>query len=205
MEQRAGKWNRGSRGVSLADHDCDANLWLIHTHDCHARRPRPTATTAHGLQLHRENNIHLQHDINTQKSNTVAVQAMNIEILPPEGKIKYLGQFVTVQSKVESYHRITCAWATFKSHRHELTPPRYPLRDRRKQCDATVRPSLLCASGTWTMTEEMKKKLRKTQRRMMKMIIQKRENQQKVSAAEDAARPQRARGKQPRRRQQPLP
>ena len=43
-----------------------------------------TATTAHGLQLH------LPREQNKEKSTTVAVQAMNIEIQPPEGKTKYL-------------------------------------------------------------------------------------------------------------------
>ena len=44
--------------------------------------------------------------------------------------------------------------------------PRYSLRDRLKLFDATVTPQLLCVSGTWTMTEEMKKELQTTQRRM---------------------------------------
>ena len=49
---------------------------------------------------------------------------------------------------------------------------KYALRDRLKHFDATVTPSLLCASGTWTMTEDMIKKHQTTQRRMMRMIIQ---------------------------------
>ena len=39
-----------------------------------------------------------------------------------------------------------------------------------------VTPSLLCASGAWAMTEEMKEKLQTTQRRMMRMITQTKNN-----------------------------
>ena len=89
----------------------------------------------------------------------MAVQGMNIEIQPPEGKIYYLHQLITYQNavQVEFEHRIKCAWATFTSHRQELTSPKYPLRDRLKLWNDTVTPSLFCASGTWTMTEETKK------------------------------------------------
>ena len=103
----------------------------------------------------------------------MAVQGMNIEILPP-GEIKDLGQHITLKNaiEVEFEHHIKYAWATFTSHRQELTSPKYPLRDRLKLFDATVTPSLLHASGTWTMTEEMKEKLQTTPRRMMRMIVQ---------------------------------
>ena len=88
---------------------------------------------------------------------------MNIEILPPEGKIEHLSQFITFKNavQVEFDHCTKCAWATFTSHRQDLTsPPYHPLRDRLKLLDATVTPPLLYASRTWTMTEEMKKNSR---------------------------------------------
>ena len=104
-----------------------------------------TATTAHGLQFNATSN--------RGKDKTVAVQGMNIGILPLEGKIKYLGQLIAFNNavQVELEHRIKCALATFTSQRQELTSP--------KLFDATVAPSLFHASGTWTMTEETKKKL----------------------------------------------
>ena len=91
-----------------------------------------------------------------------------------EAKITYLGQLTTFKDavQVEFEHHIECAWATFTSYRQELTSPKYPLRNRLKLFNATVTPSLLCASGTWTMTAEMKKKLQTTQRRMMRLIMQ---------------------------------
>ena len=55
---------------------------------------------------------------------------MNIEILPPEEKIEYLGQPITLKDavQVELDHLLKCAWATFTSHQQELTLPTYPLR-----------------------------------------------------------------------------
>ena len=57
--------------------------------------------------------------------------------------IKYVGRLVVFKNavQVETDNDITCAIATFTSHRQELTP-RYPLRDRLKLIDGTVTPSL---------------------------------------------------------------
>ena len=73
------------------------------------------------------------------------------------------------------------------SHRQELTSPTYPLRDRLKLVDATVKPSLFHASGEGTITEEMKKELQTTQRRMMRMIIQTNRKTGKCPVAAHAA------------------
>ena len=58
---------------------------------------------------------------------------MNIEILPPEGKTKYLGQLSTFQNAVK----------VELSHRQKLMSPESPLRDRLKLFDGTLTPSLL--------------------------------------------------------------
>ena len=136
---------RDNHGVSIAEHDRDAylphlrfarDILLISGSLKHATTvldDLTTATTAHGLQLHPTNT----------KNITVAVQMESIEILPPEKKTKHLCQLITFKNavQVEFDHRIKCAWATFTSHRQELTSPKYPLR-------ATVTPSLLYASRT---------------------------------------------------------
>ena len=48
-----------------------------------------------------------------------------------EGEIKYLTQFITFKNarQIEFEHCISCEWAAFKSHRQELTSPKYPLRE----------------------------------------------------------------------------
>ena len=57
---------------------------------------------------------------------------MNIEILPPDGQLKYFGQIITFKDafQVEFDIRIKCGWATFTSHKQELTSPiqHYPLQ-----------------------------------------------------------------------------
>ena len=148
------------------------------------------ATTAHGLQLHtRKRKSSPTRHQNLQKRNTVAVQVLNIEIPPREGKTKYLGQLTPFKNavQIELDTRIKCAGATFTSHRQELTSPTYSLRDRLKLFDATVTRSILHASGTRTVTDEMKKKLETTQRRMMRMIIQTKTSTGKCPAAAHAA------------------
>ena len=83
--------------------------------------------------------------------------------------------------------RVVAGWSIFTIQVQELTSPRYPLRDSLKVFDATVTPSLFKASGTWTMTEEMKNKLQTTQPRMMRMIKQTKMKPRKSPAAAHAA------------------
>ena len=77
-----------------------------------------TGTRAHGLQVHPAK-TQIVSTATSKRGNTVAVQGMNVEILPPERKIKYLGQLFTFKSaeQVAFEHRIKCAWVTFTSHR----------------------------------------------------------------------------------------
>ena len=55
---------------------------------------------------------------------------MNTAILLPERKIEYFGYLVSFKYavQVEQDHRIKCAWATFSSHRQDLTSSQDPLR-----------------------------------------------------------------------------
>ena len=91
-----------------------------------------TATTAHDPQLHPIQQKPSPKRHQNPENNTVAVQEMNIEVLPPEGKIENLNQLITVAiaDHVQLDRRINCAWALFARHREELTSPRYPLSDR---------------------------------------------------------------------------
>ena len=59
-------------------------------------------------------------------------QAKDVEILSPEGKVKYLGQVISfmLQEKLEIKHRIGCACVAFARHRQELTSKSYLLRHR---------------------------------------------------------------------------
>ena len=71
---------------------------------------------------------------------------MNIEIVPPEGKIKFLGQLITFKNavQVELEHRIQCAWATFRSHWQEFDVTKVPagiqIQTLRRHSDPVTSP-----------------------------------------------------------------
>ena len=113
-------------------------------------------TTAHGLQLHPTKNRIVSSPTSKRGKEATRWQFKDEHRGPTARREKYLPQLITFNNavQVEFEHRIICAWATFTSHWQELTSPKCPPRDRLKLFDATVTRSLLCASGTWTMTEK---------------------------------------------------
>ena len=120
--------NRDNHGVRLAEHGCDTIFSFLRFADdiIHiSRSPKHTTTMqdhlitaipAHGLQLHPVKSISNKIS-SARKNSTVAVQ-WNLEILPLDGEIKYLGQLITFQHSVQVVfdHRVNCAWAAFTSH-----------------------------------------------------------------------------------------
>ena len=113
MKPKAEKWKRCNHGVRLAERDPNTDLSHLRFADDSlliSGSLKHTTTmlddfitaTAHGLQLHTtKTGIISTTTSKTRKNNTVTVQGMNIEFLPPEGKIKCL--------QVEFEHRIKCA------------------------------------------------------------------------------------------------
>ena len=77
MKPPTEKWNKGDHSVRLVWHDPDTNLSNLWLDDL------TTATAAHGLQLHPTKTKAI--------SNTTSKPSdgVNLEILPPEGEIKY--------------------------------------------------------------------------------------------------------------------
>ena len=82
------------------------------------------------------------------------------EILLPEGKVKYLGQMITLmdQESSEVQHIIRCDWSAFARHRQELTSKSYLHRHRFHLFDAVVTPTILYGARRWTATEEHEKR-----------------------------------------------
>ena len=56
-------------------------------------------------------------------------------------------------------------------YKSELTQKHYSLSDRLRLFEAVVTPTVLYGSEAWTMTAEMFKLLRTTQRRMLRMVL----------------------------------
>ena len=55
--------------------------------------------------------------------------------------------------------------------RHELTSKTYPLQARLKLFEGTVTPTMLYACESWTLTKAMQSTLKRTQRRMLRIIL----------------------------------
>ena len=71
----------------------------------------------------------------------------------------------------ELNNRIRAAWATFTRHRQELTNKKYPLRCRLRLFEATVGATVLYGCEAWTLKLDQQKRLRTTQRKMLRMIL----------------------------------
>ena len=82
------------------------------------------------------------------------------QILPLEGKVKYLEQVITFveQETTEVQHRIRCAWSAFDRHRQKLTSQSYLLlRHRLHLIDAVVTPTMSYGARTWATTKDREK------------------------------------------------
>ena len=98
---------------------------------------------------------------------------MNIEILPLNGAVKYLGRKVSFENfqGVEIQHRVQAAWAKFMSSKDELTGKQYALKQRLRLFDAVVSPTVLYGCETWSLRKRDEQFLRCTQRKMLRMIF----------------------------------
>ena len=98
---------------------------------------------------------------------------MKIEVLGRDDKIKYLGKQITFENgtQVELSNRIKAAWAKFMQYKHELTKKTYSLSDRLRLFESVVSPTVLYGSEAWTLTAEMARLLRTTQRRMLRAVL----------------------------------
>ena len=102
------------------------------------------------------------------------VLGMNIDILPLEGSTKYLGRLLgfSAYHENEISHRINMGWKKFRVYKHILCLKSISLQKRLKLFDQTITPTVLYGSSTWTMKEDTKQKLKKTQRHMLRTILQ---------------------------------
>ena len=97
-----------------------------------------------------------------------------VEMLSKEETAAYLGRVVNLRNlhDTELHNRIAKAWAKFGIFKKELTDQAIPIHLRLKLFDAVVTPTILYGSEVWTMTLQRLKKLRTTQRKMLRLIIQ---------------------------------
>ena len=131
------------------------------------------STEAPGLEIHRSETQILTNQ-KTNRLREIEIDEMHVEILPPEGKVRFLEQIITFvdQEATEVQHRIRCAWSAFAKHQQELTSQSYLLQHRLHLFDAVDAPTITYGAGTWATTKEHEKMFRTTQRRVLRLIIQ---------------------------------
>ena len=84
-----------------------------------------------------------------------------LQILPPEGEVKHLGQFISFNNATH----VELITASNVHGQHSRATGRILLRDRFKLFDATVTPPFLNASCAWKMPEKQEIPERKRRRR----------------------------------------
>ena len=103
----------------------------------------------------------------------LSVRDAQVQVLDFQDSAKYLGCKFSFHDRTEKElsHRIAAAWASFASHKTELTNRRYPLKHRMRLFNATVGATVLYACECWTLRIDQQKRLRKIQRCMLRMVI----------------------------------
>ena len=129
-----------------------------------------------GLELHPDktkilHNIHNRRP--RQQPECIKVHDMSIEVLPHTATQKYLGRKITFHqsAQTEVENRIASGWRKFFLLKRELTTRSYSLKDRLRLFQGTVTPTVLYGSAAWTLTTELENRLKRTQRQMLRMIL----------------------------------
>ena len=129
-----------------------------------------------GLELHPDK-TKILHNVSRRKPQQqpdyVQINNLKVEVLPCSAAQKYLGRKLsfTTPHQIEVENRIAAAWRKFCLLKRELTTNTYPLRDRLRLFHGTVTPTALYACTSWTLTQELENRLRRTQRQMLRMIL----------------------------------
>eukprot|EP00973_Karenia_brevis_P071847 9984620-Karenia_brevis.AAC.1 len=112
-------------------------------------------------------------DEHRRGSDTIQLDNQEVRILSFFESTSYLGRALAFgnSDERELTNRINCAWGKFMKYKHELCYKQYPLQQRLKLFDATVTPTVLYCSGTWTMTKSRRDRLRGAQRHMLRRML----------------------------------
>ena len=130
------------------------------------------AATEVGLTVHPDKTKILTNNTGVAK-HWVEVAGGRVEVLGGNGSLTYLGRRLHPDrlhdSEIEA--RLERGWAKFFSQKKELCCKHAALRSRLKLFHATVSPTVLYGSGSWTMSADRERLLRTTQRRMLRILL----------------------------------
>ena len=196
FQELAKKWVIDCRGVDVGSLRGDRltnlrfadDVVLIASSLSEARRMLEDlvmAARSRGLEIHPKKTKVMSNCVERKGYNSrkdIEVAGQKVEVLTYGKHLKYLGRFVCLGNLMEAEieNRIVTGWKRFYTFRDILCNKAYPLRKRMKFFDTVITPSVLYASGSWTMTADLESRLRKTQRRMLRTIFQKGRKRQQV-------------------------
>ena len=103
----------------------------------------------------------------------VNIKGNDVKVLKEGDTTKYLGRALRLDDHEEAEvdNRINCAWRRFMGLRSELCNRHFPLHKRLRLFNITVAQTFLYGSGTWTVTADRLRKVRSTQRRMIRSMV----------------------------------
>ena len=127
-----------------------------------------------GLELHPDKTKILHNQPNRRRPpHQAKVNNMTIQIMTYNESQKYLGRKITFHqpTQTEIENRIAAGWRKFYLFKSELTTRSYSLKGRLRLFDGTITPTVLYGCASWTMTTELTNRLKRTQRQMLRMIL----------------------------------
>ena len=103
----------------------------------------------------------------------IEVSAEKYEVLSYESSTKYLGRKVCYKDAgdKEFDNRIAAAWGAFSKHKQQLTNRQHRLKDRLRLFDAVITSSLLYGCETWSLRVDQERRLKVSQRKMLRMVL----------------------------------
>eukprot|EP00973_Karenia_brevis_P058174 8097478-Karenia_brevis.AAC.1 len=129
-------------------------------------------SAAGGLKLHMGKTKVMSNDP-SNLGGTLKLDAGVIEIMKYSGFTSYLGKALSLHElhNTEIDARIDKAWKKFYALKADLCGRHASLTSRLRLFEATVTPTLLYGSGSWTMTADRERLLQTTQRRMLRWML----------------------------------
>ena len=101
-------------------------------------------------------------------------QQNQIEVLAKGDSARYLGQKITFedQGAEEIKNRLKAAWSAFHKYRQEVTSKDYRLCHRLRLFNMVTTQTMTYACGTWTLTQKHEMMIKNAQRKMLRLIVQ---------------------------------